>query len=194
MYSNLIPFENIIDAVSDATGIKNLRNQYPQIRRFISRTEKDIGYGGTLILKRVCYSTEDGTILVDSTHENGRFRLPRDIVKLEEVGMCWQGLCPSDYRIQGNWGFLCRKITSFDLMYYALLCDGTGNPVVTENHEEAVIAGILWRMYQAKLWNREGDRVTYKELGVEYEDRVAEARGNDIWPSVLALESGILAD
>lgn len=182
MYSKLIPFENIVDSVSDATGIQNLRNHYPKIRRFIHRSTKDIGFGGSLILKRILYQTSDGTIVEDSNGKQ-RFRLPSDLVRIEEVGMCQDGICPEDYNIQGNYGFLCREVDSFHLIYYALLCDGSGNPAVSENHEEAVIAGILWRMYQPKVWNREGDRATYLDLGREYEDRCAEARGMDAFPT-----------
>lgn len=183
MYSNLIPFENIVDAISDATGIKNLRNHYPQIRRFIRRSEKDIGYGSTLLLKRITYKISDGTILPDSNGGPGKIKLPDDLVSIEAVGMCYEGICPENYVHQGQYLFLCNHFDEFSLIYYSLLCDGNGNPTVSENHEEAVIAGVLWRMYQPKIWNREGDRTTYKELNQEYEDRCGEARGKDVMPT-----------
>lgn len=177
MYSPLVPFEDIIDAVKDATGISNLRNLYPLVRRYIYRAEKEIGFGGGLILKRIKYSTSNNTII------NGKFKLPDDIVVIESMGMCQEGLCPGDYNLQGSWGFLCKPITDFSFIYYTLLCDGEGNPAVTENHFEAVVSGIKFFMYQPKMWNNEGNLNFYKDLEKYYNDRIGEARGDDVMPT-----------
>lgn len=177
MYSALVPFENIIDAIKDATGIQNLRNLYPQIRRFIYRAEKEIGFGGGLILKKIVYSTSNNTIV------NNKLKLPDDLLYLESFGMCQEGICPKDYKIQGNWFFLCRPIDKVSLIYYALLCDGEGNPVITENHFEAVVSGIKYFMYQPKVWNNEGNINMLKDLEKYYDDRIGEARGDDVFPT-----------
>jgi hypothetical protein len=182
MYSNLVPFQNIVEIVKDDIGITNLRNQYPKLRRYIHRVERDIGFGGTLILKRVQYSLDTGTIFID---ENGfgKIRLPEDLVVLETVGMCYEGWCPKDYKYQGNYLFLCRYADSFNLMYYALICDGEGNPAISENHFEAVVAGIKYFMYQPKMWNNEGNHNFYRQLKQEYHDACGEAVGDDVFPS-----------
>lgn len=177
MYSNVIPFENIIDGIKDETGIQNLRNLYPMVRRFVYRAERDIGFGNGLLLKRIDYKKSDSTIL------DLKIRLPEDLIYLEEVGTCNQGLCPDDYKRQGNFLFLCNDIDEFSLIYYAMLCDGEGNPAITENHFDAVVAGVKFFMYQAKMWNNEGNFNYQKELKEYYFDRLGEAIGNDVMPS-----------
>lgn len=182
MYSNIVPFTEVVDAIKDSTNITNLRNLYPQIRRLVYRAEKEIGYGGSLIMKRIVYRTSDGTIFVDSNN-NYKAKLPEDLIKIEEVGTCFEGLCPKDYRHQGNYLFLCRAIEEFSLIYYSLMCDGEGNPIVTENHFEAVVAGVRFFMYQPKIWNGEGNMNVYKDLEIYYENRIGEAIGWDVFPT-----------
>ncbi len=185
MYSNLIPFTNVVDAVKDEIGSTNLRNQYPLIRRLMHRAQKEIGYGGSLLLKRVDYCISDGTILVDA---NGfaKVRLPADLIRIEGIGTCQFGMCPNDYRHQGNYLFLCKHVDNFALLYYSLLCDGEGNPTVSENHFEAVVAGIKYFMYQPKMWNGSGNRNYFKDLETYYEDRIGEAIGWDVFPTTAA--------
>jgi len=177
MYSNIVPFENIIDAIKDETGISNLRNLYPTVRRFVYRAEREIGYGHGLLLKKIDYKKSDGTIL------DLKVRLPGDLLFLETIGTCNQGLCPDHYKIQGNFLFLCKDIDEFSLIYYTMLCDGEGNPTITENHFEAVVAGVKFFMYQAKMWNNEGNINFYKSLEIYYADRCGEARGDDVMPN-----------
>lgn len=182
MYSTLVPFENIVEAVKDQTGITNLRNLYPKLRRFIYRAQGEIGYGQSLILKRIAYCVSDGTILVDS-EGNYKAKLPEDLIEIEAVGTCYEGLCPKDYKIQGNWLFLCKEIQEFSLVYYTFLCDGEGYPVIGQNHFEAVVSGIIFFLSQARYWNKEIGYTMYKELQNYYEDRIGEARGSDLMPT-----------
>ena len=178
MYSNLVPFENIIDAVHDETGIANLRNLYPRIRRLIYRIERDLGFGYGLLIKKIPYSVAAGTI-VDS-----KVKLPEDLVHIEAVGTCNEGLCPNCYIHQGNYLFLCcDKIEEFDLVYYTMLLDGEGNPAVTENHFDAVVAGIVYYLAKNKKWNKEmtlQDLLYYEKY---YFDRIGESIGQDVWPT-----------
>ena len=133
MYSQLVPFQEVINAVKDGTGFRQITNLYPQIRRLINRIPADLGYGSSLIMKKVTYSTELGNILVDA-YGNQRIRMPDDLIKIESYGTCELGLCPGSYNIQGNYLFLCSEVEEFKLVYYALLCDGSGNPAISENH------------------------------------------------------------
>lgn len=179
MYSKTVPFQNVVDGVFDETGISNLRNFYPKLRRLIYRVERDIGFGYGLLIKKIRYSTSDNTI------SENRIRLPEDLIKIEAFGTCENGLCPGTYNHQGNYLFLhpSLNITEFDLVYYTMLQDGEGNPCVTENHFDCVIAGIKFYMYQPKLWNNEGNLNYGRELKEYYFDRIGEAIGDDVMPT-----------
>lgn len=178
MYSKHILFEEIVEGVKDDTGIENLSNLYPKIRRLIYRCEQDIGFGNSLVLKKITYSEADGTI------DCKRAKLPDDIVKIESFGMCQEGLCPGDYKIQGNYIFLCKPISSFSFIYYTMLCDGEGNPMVTQNHKEAVVSGVSYYMYKPRVYNgNDGSQSHLQTLERYYHDRVGEARGDDAMPS-----------
>lgn len=179
MYSNIVPFENIIDAVFDETHIANLRNLYPTIRRLIYRIERDIGFGYGLLIKKIPYSIESGTIL-----EN-RLKLPEDLIYIEALGTCENGLCPGMYIHQGTYLFLCAEanIESFDLVYYTMLQDGEGNPAITENHFDCIVAGIIYYLAKPKKWNREMGLQDLSYYEKYYFDRIGEAIGNDVMPT-----------
>jgi len=183
MFSGLTPFQSIIELVKDDTGIEITKNLYPKIRRFIYRAEKDIGFGGTTILKRVKYSVTAGTII--QTEKNAKLRLPPDILYLEAIGTCSEGVCPGDYQIQGDWLFFRGTFVpeGFNLVYYALLSDGEGNPVTTENHSEAVVAGIVYWLYKASVFRNKGSNSLLAYYENYYHDRIGEARGDDAMPS-----------
>jgi hypothetical protein len=183
MYSNLVPFENVVEAVRDETGITILRNKYPHIRRLMYRVERDIGFGGTAVLKRVKYSVAGGSIIFDGSIYKAL--LPEDLLKLEAIGMCAEGVCPGDYRISGNWLFFCKdkKIEEFNLIYYTLLCDGEGNPVTTENHMEAITSGITYWLYKQKMFNNKGHFQMLRYYEQYYHDRIGDSRAQDIMPN-----------
>lgn len=178
MYSKIVPFQNIVDGVFDETNISNLRNLYPTLRRLVYRVERDIGFGYGLLIKKVRYSTSDNTI------SENRLRLPEDLIKIESFGTCENGLCPNSYNHQGNYIFLNpnANIKEFDLVYYTMQMDGEGNPCVTENHFDCVVAGIKYYLYQPKLWNNEGNLNYGRELKQYYFDRIGESIGNDVMP------------
>jgi len=183
MYSNLVPFETILEAIKDDTGMTVLDNHLPKIRRLIYRCEKDIGFGGTTFLKRIKYSALDGSIITGG--DQYKIKLPEDLLYLEDVGMCEEGICPNQYTIQNKYLFFCEdnQPEEFSLIYHALLCDPEGNPVVTENHMEAVVSGVCYYMYRSRRFNDKGSAQTYAQMERYYEDRVAEARGDDFFPT-----------
>lgn len=181
MFSNIVPFSTILESIKDDTGIVNIQPLVPKIRRLIYRIQRDIGFGGAVILKKKTYRISDQTII----ENEGNFfaRLPEDLMFFDEVGTCKDGLCPSDYIIQGNNIFLCKKIDQFSIIYYSILLDGEGNPVTTLNHMEAVISGVAYYMYKARRFSDKGNANTLYQMETYYEDRVGEARGDDAMPS-----------
>ena len=184
MYSNLVLFDSILESIKDDTGMTNLTNLLPRIRRLVYRTEKDIGFGASLILRKVVYKTSDNTIIYDGYQY--KLKLPDDVVHIEKIGICEENkICPGDYRLQGNWMFFSKKqqLESFTLLYYTLLTDGEGNPVVSENHLEAVVSGICYYLYRPKRFVDKGSRATYRDMEIYYHNRIGEARGDDVWPS-----------
>ena len=181
MHSGLVKFEEILEDVKDDTGISNIRNLRPRVRRLIYRCQKDIGFGEAVVLKKIKYYKEDGTISA-----NNSIKLPDDFIKIESYGTCQEGICPDSYNKQGNFLFFCHNVDEFTLIYYALLCDGEGWPMVSENHREAVVSGIAHWLYKPKVFNGEGSMNVFKEMERYYEDRIGEARGMDVWPNTEA--------
>lgn len=183
MYSTLVPFEEILEDIKDDTGITNLSNFLPKVRRLIFRAERDIGFGGTTVLKRIQYKVSDGSIITSG--DQYKIQVPEDLLSFEEVGMCNEGICPGDYVIQNKYMFFCgkKKPDSFTLIYYALICDPEGNPVVTENHREAVVSGVSMYMYRQRRFKDKGNNNTYQAMEKYYHDRIAEARGDDFFPT-----------
>ena len=183
MFSRIVSFQELVQAVKDDLGFENLTNQTPKIRRFIQRIEKDLGWGSTTILKKKKYSFELGNII--SYGNQIRIQLPSDLVALEEDGMTEYGLRPQDYTIQGNYMFFSKHypIKKFTFLYYALLCDGEGNPVITENHFEAVRAGVSLYLYKPLVFKKKGHMSLLQYLDRDYEERLGEAKGRDGMPS-----------
>lgn len=181
MISGLVSFEEIVEAVKDETGISNLRNIYPRIRRFIYRAERDIGFGGTLLLKKKVYTPSNGGLIYHG--DSWKIKLPDDFLYLEEFGMCQEGLCPGQYQIQGNWVFINGRRDSVTILYYTLVCDGEGNPLVSENHFEAVVAGIVYGLYKPRRFQDKGGIQAYRDYQDFYHERIREARGDDNMPN-----------
>jgi len=181
MYSEVIPWEEFLGAVSDETGIEDLSNKENMIRRSVYRTERDIGFGGSIILKKKTYEIIDDAA-------SPRFKLPEDIIRIEEVGTCAIGFCPGTYKIQGNYVFICddrivNQLKEFKLFYYTLWKDENSNPVITSNHYEALIVGAALQLYKAKRHNEQGNANQFGYYLNEYDQRVGEARGSDVMPT-----------
>ena len=85
MHSTLVPFEEILEGIKDDTGMTNLSNHLPKIRRLIFRSERDIGFGGTTVLKRITYKVSDCSII--TTGQQFKIKLPEDYLFIEEIGM-----------------------------------------------------------------------------------------------------------
>lgn len=183
MYSTLVPFEEILEGIKDDTGITNITNFLPKIRRLVFRAERDIGFGGSTVLKKIKYKVSDGSIITSG--DQYKIKIPKDLIFIEEVGMCNEGVCPGDYVIQNNYLFFCKsnKIQEFSFIYYALICDPEGNPIVPENHREAVISGVCMYMYRTRRFSDKGNGNTYQQMENYYHDRIAEARGDDFMPT-----------
>jgi hypothetical protein len=98
-----------------------------------------------------------------------------------------QKVCPDDYRLQGNWMFFCKgkQIRELNLLYYTLLHDGEGNPVITDNHSEAVSAGISYFLLKQGAFRGKVAGGMLREYKDEYYDRLGEARGDDAWPNTV---------
>jgi hypothetical protein len=180
MYSEIIPWQEFINAVLDDTGLTDISNHEDLIRRSIYRTERDIGFGASLLLYKKTYTlTEDAGDV--------RIRLPENIIGIEDVGMCYLGFCPNTYKIQGNYIFICddriKAKGEFTLFYYVMQTDAEGNPIIIGNHYEALLTGVSLQLYRAKRFESQGNANQYAIMLQEYDDRVGEARGSDVMPT-----------
>ena len=177
MVSGLVSFEEIVEHVKDETGYPNMRPYYERIKRLLFRAEKEIGYGGSIILKKAIY------IKGENGFDGQYVKYPVDYIEHEGIGNCSGPFrhCEYSYRPEG-----IRMLKSQDkvvLVYWGLFCDGYGNPVTTRNHFEAVVAYIVWKMYSSKVFLGIGNMNAKKDYQYMFENALGASRGFDAMPT-----------
>lgn len=180
MRSHLKSFEEVVSGIMDETGITDLRNKYGLIRRLTLRAVEDINpYASLYSLKRVKYYK--GGPYFDGKN----FKKPEDFIALNKLGCCDDGICPGMYRESISHIIFCdgKDRENIIVTYYAITCDGTGNPIVTANHYEAVVAFNVWKMYSQLAFINKGSQNAKFAYKSEYEDYAMAARGHDAFPT-----------
>jgi len=184
MISTLIPFDEILENVSDDTGIKNLSNAREKIRRWIFRAQQKLGYSSARVYKTIKYTK-------DITNWSGKFlNLPSDCLEIQDIFVDDQLLNNYIYnqygnKIQFNDNYLSAK--SLQLYYYGILHDGEGNPACIRNHTEALVSYITWKLFGAKTFlepNRYGRRIM-KDFEQDWKDQRDGAIGEEAMPQNL---------
>lgn len=178
MISGLVPFEEIIESVKDDTGIENLRPWYEKISRLLFRAEREIGYGGSVVLKKVIYK--------NPSNYNGKyFAYPVDFIELEGIGSSCRPICQSQYnKTADGIRFTTTQTKDIVLLYWGIFCDGYGRPVTTRNHQEAVVSYIVWKLYSAKIFLGIGNMNANSYYKDEFTMALLEARGDDAFPTL----------
>jgi len=183
MISGIVPFEEIVQSVKDETSIENMRPLYEKIKRLIFRAEKDIGYGGSVDLMKHTYVIA-GVTSIDPNF--GKFfKFPQDLIELEGIG---QDCCPiveNKYRPTSE-GIRFKEKQTKDtvLLYWGLKTDDQGYPMVTQNHVEAVIAFIVWKLYTSRVFLGIGNMNAKKDYESVYTTECLAARGDDAFPTL----------
>jgi hypothetical protein len=178
MNAGFTSFEQIIEGIKTETGITNLMNRYNQVRELILRAETEINpYSGFLIKKKMLLFKQNGIF------DGSSIKKPFDFVSVDKVGSCEDGLCEGSYFETESHIVICdkdiKKKESIVYTYWALHFDRNGNPMVTNNHKEAVIAFIIWKLYSSKVFMGNGNRAVKLDYQREFEERLHEARGED---------------
>lgn len=174
MISGLRSFEEVVEAIKDETGISNMRNLYERIIRFLFRAEQQIGFGGSVVLKKAIYRKD--------VNFNGKYLvLPDDFQEYEGVGDCSGPFCDASVTSQGI--RLKEEKEKAVLLYWGIYCDGKGFPVTTSNHFEAVVAFCVYKLYQQKIFLGIGNMNAKKDYEFAWEDLRDASRGNDAWPT-----------
>jgi hypothetical protein len=183
MISGIVPFEEIVQSIKDETGIENIRPFYEKIRRLIFRAEREIGYGGSVELMKKTYVIA-GVSNIDPNF--GKFfKFPEDLIELEGIGQDCQPVIEYKYRPTSE-GIRFKEKQTVDtvLLYWGLKTDDNGYPMVTRNHEEAVISFILWKLYSAKIFLGIGNMNAAQDYKMTFNLALAEARGDDAFPTL----------
>lgn len=183
MISGIVPFEEIVQSVKDETGIENMRPFYEKIKRLIFRAERDIGYGGTVELMKNIYKIEGVT---SSDPNFGKFfKFPQDLIELEGIGQDCKPIIENRYRPTTE-GIRFKEKQTKDtvLLYWGLKTDEQGHPMVTRNHEEAVIAFIVWKLYTSRVFMGIGNMNAKKDYEQAYIIECLAARGDDAFPTL----------
>lgn len=174
MISGLVPFEEIAEAIKDETGITNLRPYYDKIKRLMFRAEREIGYGGAIVLKKIIYKNVDKY-----------FSFPPDFIELEGIGIDCCPVWKDKFRPTTD-GIRFKTAQNKDvvLLYWGVLCDGYGSPITTRNHQEAVTAYCIWKFYSPKIFLGTGNMNANQNYRQEYIIALGCARGDDAFPTL----------
>ena len=181
MTSGYIPFNDIVLSLSDRLGRINLRNQFSFIKRSIIDAEHEINpYSNLLVKKKMTYHKGNGNF------DGKNIVRPKDFFKIDDIGSCEQKLCPHQYLINPNFIILCdgKKRDKVTFVYYGIACDGSGNPFISRNHKEAVLAYLEYVFYKPQMNKGTGNANWALALKREWEDRCMESRGED-WMQVI---------
>jgi hypothetical protein len=184
MIQGFVGLNEIIEDVKTETGIENLRNMKPQLRKMIANAEKEINpYAGFLIKKTMIFNVGNGNF-------DGRsIKIPEDFVELSSLGDCEDHIPRDCYFPTVSHIVITDNTprTKVTFVYWALQFDGAGDPLVTSNHSKAVVAYITYKLYSSKTFNGEGSLQQKIELKRNWEDLCDYSKGEDFFPSELAL-------
>lgn len=176
MISGIVPFYEIVESVKDETSISNIRPYYDKIRRLIFRAEREIGYGGSVILKKVTYKA-------DIPFKYLKF--PEDFIEFEGIGIKCHRVCQSRYTSTSEGiRFKEEQKDPVVLLYWSIAVDDEGYPMVTRNHEEAVVAYIVWKLYSPKIFLGIGNMNAAFDYRKNFENLLLESRGDDAFPTL----------
>lgn len=183
MISGTVPFEEIVQSVKDETGIENLRPLYEKIRRLMFRAEREIGYGGTVEIMKKIYVIE-GVTNPDTTFGK-YFKFPEDFIELEGIGSCCHQTASCNYTAAAEGVRFKKKQTkNVVLLYWGIKTDDNGYPIVTRNHEEAVITYIVWKLYSQRIFLGIGNMNANQDYKETFTSQLLEARGDDAFPTL----------
>lgn len=183
MISGIVPFEEIVQSIKDETGIENANPFYEKFRRLMFRAEREIGYGGTVVLMKKIYTIEGVT---NSDPNFGKyFKFPEDLIEFEGIGQCCSQVASCHYSATTE-GIRFRKKQQKNivLLYWGIKTDDNGYPMVTRNHEEAVIAFIVWKMYSQRIFLGIGNMNASMDYKENFNMHLLEARGDDAFPTL----------
>jgi hypothetical protein len=178
MISGIVPFEEILTSVKDETGIENMRPLYEKVRRLIFRAEREIGYGGTVAVKKRTYK-------INTSYNGKYFKFPDDFIEFEGVGINSIAVQSNKYTTTPEGiRFNALQTKNVVLVYWGINVDEQGYPLVTRNHEEAVVAYIVWKLYSARIFLGTGNFNAVNAYKEEFINSLLEARGDDAFPTL----------
>lgn len=180
MVSGLVRFEEVIEAVKDETEIKNMRPLYDRVARLIFRAESEIGFGGSVVLKKVVYTPQT------TPFNTGKyFPFPEDMIELEGIGRDCCAMFETCYnKTSDGIRFRSLQTKKITLLYWGIFCDSSGRPVTTRNHFEAVVAYVIWKLYRSKMFLGTGNMNANFDFRQEWISAMLEARGDDAFPTL----------
>ena len=183
MISGIVPFEEIVQSIKDETGIENIRPFYEKIRRLMFRAEREIGYGGSVELMKKTYVI--AKVSSNDLNFGKFFKFPEDLIELEGIGQNCQPVIENKYRPTSEGiRFKTKQTIDTVLLYWGIKTDDQGYPMITRNHEEAVIAFILWKLYSAKIFLGIGNMNAAQDYKMSFNSALGEARGDDAFPTL----------
>lgn len=177
MQTTLIPFNELLENITDDTGISDITNLEERIRRWVFRASQRLGYSGAQVFKSLVYTK--------GTSWSGKsLSLPTDCLLINDVYIDDERINNNQYRQYGNnvtFRDTYTDATSLKLYYYGIMHDTEGNPACPRGHADALSAYCVWKMIGAKVFlepTRYSRRVV-RDYEQEWRDERDAAQGEE---------------
>ena len=186
MDSGYVQIESIINEACERLGISNPEAYTMRFLNLIITAEKKIYTGSSKTKKYSVY--EVGS---ESFKDGRRILIPHDMLaelKVKEIDdedkLTIKLIDPCDFDKRGNWIlFKEARTKAVVLEYDGLLFDLNDMPVISHNHEEAVVSYLVYMETTTRYFSKKVPRYVYIDSKTEWSDRLGEARGDDMFAS-----------
>ena len=187
MISGYVDISNIIYEASERLGISNSEAYEMRFMRLILDAEMKIGTGMITATKIVLH--QPGSI---SFFDGQRLNVPAELVDSLCVFDSDKNLINrSCYAVVGKKIIFTKvQTTPIILTYNGIEFDVNNEPVVSQNHKEAVVSYLVYMETTTRYHSKKAAHYEFVDSREWFQDRMGEARGNDGFPTFNDIKEG----
>lgn len=192
MNTGYVNIESTISEACSRLGISNEETYRARFYKLIIDAQIKIGTGAAVGIKYNVYQSGN-----EFFPDGQRLLMPHEMIDFHcFYDKDFDKIDPCDYVIRGKYVYFKKPFTTdpLILMYNGLLFDLEENPVISYNHNEAITSYLIYMEMTTRYYSKKAPRYMYIDSQNEWSDRLAEARGNDMFPTweILQTTSAIL--